>query len=121
LGNIVEVEVSADKPFPDRSMPPVLVIGTKAFAHSRNPADGRTDVLIFTLESTEFDALPDNAEITFGYLHPRARLVPGRAPGPAGQGAIVGGPRAPTVRPDQVDPNTVRVGSLRKATLQVLP
>src|SRR5947207_235729 len=83
LGNLVEIEVNSDKPFLVASMPPVLVVGGKAFSHSRHPDDGRTDTLIFSVDTTEFDALPDGAEISVGYLSPSARLIPGLGPGPA--------------------------------------
>src|SRR5258706_15590881 len=46
MGDVVEVEVKSDRPFRDSAMPPVLVIGDKAFGRSRNPPDRRLDTLI---------------------------------------------------------------------------
>jgi hypothetical protein len=122
LGSTVEIEVSAKKPFPDRAMPPILVVGNQAFGRSRNPANGRLDTLIFTLEAPEFDGLAEGAEVSLGYLRPRARVVEG-APASAGAAAARTAGRVPAarVRADQVEPSRRSLGRLDKSSSKVQP
>lgn len=122
LSSVVEIEVSAKQPFPDRAMPPILVIGNQAFGRSRNPASGRLDTLIFTLEVSEFDGLPEGAEVSLGYLRPKARLVEGAAASASAATARMAG-RAPTpsVRADQVESSRRSLGRLNKSSSKVLP
>lgn len=122
LGSLVEIEVSAKQPFPDRAMPPILVVGNQAFGRSRNPANGRLDTLIFTLEALEFDGLPEGAEVSLGYLRPKARLVEGGAAASGAAAARMAG-RVPgaQVRADQVEPSRRSLGRLNKSSSKVLP
>jgi hypothetical protein len=122
LGSTVEIEVSAKQPFPDRAMPPILVVGNQAFGRSRNPANGRLDTLIFTLEAVEFDGLPEGAEVSLGYLRPRARVAEGATASSASAAARTAG-RVPAarVRADQVEPSRRNLGRLDKSSSKVLP
>ncbi|HKO53272.1 MAG TPA: hypothetical protein VJV79_36430 [Polyangiaceae bacterium] len=122
LGSTVEIEVSAKQPFPDRAMPPILVVANQAFGRSRNPANGRLDTLIFSLEAREFDGLPEGAEVSLGYLHPKARLATSGAAS-SGMGAARMAGQTPTaqVRADQVEPSRRSLGRLNKSSSKVLP
>jgi hypothetical protein len=104
------------------ALPPVLVIDGKAFARSKSPPDGRLNTLIFTIDAADFDALPESGAVSVGYLHPGARLTPGR---PAGAGLTANGApaagSAPVVRPDQVGPNRRSIGNLHKSLMEVRP
>lgn len=119
VGSDVEVEVTAPEPFPDRAMPPVLIIGDKAFGRSRSPSDGRTDTLIFTIPSQDFDALADNSDVSLSYLSSAARLSPEPA---AGTGNAASAAKAePRIRPDQAEAKRRRAGTFRKSQEDVLP
>jgi hypothetical protein len=111
----VEVRIESTEPFPFGALPPVLVIGDKAFGRSKNPPDGSPNVLIFMLDATEYAALPAGAEVSIGYLSSSARLVPGK---PASGSAPATGPR---IRPSQVEANRRRLGALRDGGMEVLP
>ncbi len=121
VGSVVEVQVTAPDPFPDRAMPPVIIIGDKAFRRSRPPPDGRPDTLIFTIDAREFDALPGDADVIVGYLSSAARLPPPEPPSASANGAKA--PQAePVVRPDQVQANGRRVlGTFRKSQQEIVP
>jgi len=118
LEDTVEVEVMASRPFPDRAMPPVLVIGDRAFGRSRNPPDGRPDTLIFTIDARDFEALADDSEVTIGFLSSSARLSSPVSPGAGAARASASGPH---IRPDQVEKTKRRVGKFRKAAGEVVP
>jgi hypothetical protein len=116
VGGVVEVEVSSDTSLGDGAMPPILVIGDRAFRRSRNPPDGRLETRIFTIDAAAFDALPEGAEMSLGTLHPSARLtVP-----PAG-GTADGTPAAPAVTPQHVAPGRRLLGHLSRARMEVAP
>jgi hypothetical protein len=127
VGTLVEVELTADELAKPTSMPPVLVIGDAAFGRSRHPSDGRTDTRIFMIDAAEFDALPDDAEMTVGHLSPAARLkepAPIRSmPGPSATSASASaaGAASPRIRPDQVQSGRRRIGALRNDKQDVLP
>jgi hypothetical protein len=112
--NTVEVRVEAGEPFLIGAMPPVLVIGDKAFGRSRF-AEGRVDVLIFLIDAAEYATLPAGAEARVGYLSSSARLEPGK---PASGSAPATGPR---ILPSQVEPNRHRLGVLQAGGMKVLP
>jgi hypothetical protein len=97
----VEVEVVSDTAVGVGAMPPVLVIGDRAFGRSRYPADGNPKVLIFTIDPKDFDQLADNSEISLGVL--------GHGPvAPPDPGSLSG----PRIRSDQVR-TALRVGIMR--------
>jgi hypothetical protein len=122
LGSVVEIEVSAKQPFPQRAMPPILVVGNQAFGRSRNPANGRLDTLIFTLEALEFDGLAEGAEVSLGYLRPKARLVEGGAASSGAAAArMAGRVPAPRVQAEQVEPSRRSLGRLDKSNATVQP
>jgi hypothetical protein len=124
VGATVEVTVTSSTPFHVGAMPPILVIGDKAFGHGAPPPDGRLDSLTFTLDAAEFDALPENADVSVGYLHGGARLTPGRPPAAglaANGGASAATSRGPAIRPDQVGPNRRSAGNLHKTLMEVRP
>jgi hypothetical protein len=116
LGATVEIEVTSNSPLGAGAMPPVLVIGDRAFGRSRNPPDGRLETLIFTIDASEFDALSDSSQVSVGTLHPSARLS---APPPAGGAQNM--TSQPLITPQQVAPNQQVLGRLRKATMDVAP
>ena len=101
-------------------MPPVLVIGDRAFANSRNPPDGRLDTLIFTIDAADFDGVTDNAEVSVGYLSSAARL-PTPPTGSGSLGAANTRHTSPTIRPDQVGQTRQRLGTLHKGPMAVQP
>ena len=111
----VEVRVKSTVPFQDHAMPPILVIGDSAFGRSRHPADGDLNVLIFTIDADEYEALPDGAEVSIGYLSPSARLVPGE------RRSVTARPAAPRIQPSQVQSGRRRAGALNTRDLQVTP
>jgi hypothetical protein len=114
----VEARVVSAAPFHDHAMPPVLVIGDRAFGRSRHPPDGQANVLIFTIDAAEYDALPEGAEVSFGYLSPSARLVSNRPLSPFAAGT---GRASPHIEPGQVQANRRRVGVLQTRNLEVTP
>jgi hypothetical protein len=116
VGGTVEVEVTSTTSFGDGAMPPLLIIGGKVFGRSRNPPDGRLNTLIFMIDASDFDALPETADVSVGYLRPDARL---QAP-PAGVTAPGAAP-PPTFRPEDVGPNRRLVGHFRKTQMDVTP
>ena len=117
VGATVEIEVTASSPFRTDAMPAVLVIGDQAFGRSWNPPDdGRPDTLIFGIDAADFDALPDGGEVSVGYLHPSARLIP-RAPAGTARGAAARG----GYTPEKVGPGRGIVGRLRKARMEIAP
>ena len=118
LGDLVEIEVRASHRFPDRAMPPVLVVGDRAFARSRNPPDGRADTLIFTMPAADFDGLPNDADVSIGYLSPSARLA--TSPPPYAAGAPLTWESMPRIRAEQVESARRRVGKFRKAEQEIL-
>lgn len=119
VGSDVEVEVTAPEPFPDRAMPPVIVIGDKAFGRSRASADGHAETLVFTIDAEEFDALPDNSDVSVGFLSSAARLL---SPDLASSGNTPSAAeRGPTIRPDQVEAKRRRAGTFRKSRQEVVP
>jgi hypothetical protein len=109
----VEVRVEASEPFPFGAMPPVLVIGDKAFGRSKSPADGRSNVLIFMIDAAEYAALPAGAEVRLGSLKSSARLAPGE---PASGSSP---PKGPHIDPSQVEASR-RLGVLQNGR-EVLP
>jgi hypothetical protein len=120
VGTLVEVEVTADELAKPTTMPPVLVIGDAAFGRSRYPSDGLRDTRIFMIDAAEFDALPDDAEMTVGHLSPTARLEE-PAPVRSTTGASAAGAASPKIRPNQVQSGRKRVGNLRNDKQDVLP
>lgn len=112
----VEVRVESATPFQDHAMPPVLVIGDSAFSRSRHPPDGQANVLIFTIDRGEYDALPDTAEVSVGYLSPSAKLGSGRS-----LARSAGGSAFPRVEPSQVQSGRRRAGVLDKRRQEVTP
>jgi hypothetical protein len=113
--NTVEVRIESAEPFPFGALPPVLVIGDKAFGRSKNPPDGTPNVLIFMIDAAEYAALPAGAEVSLGYLSSSARLVPGK---PASGFAPATGPR---IQPNQVQASRRRLGVLQNGGMEVLP
>jgi hypothetical protein len=112
----VEVRVVSQAPFQDHAMPPVLVIGDRAFGRSNHPPDGQANVLIFTIEAAEYDALPEGAEVSVGYLSPSARLAPEQR---LSRSATTGA-SGPRIEPNQVQANTRRrAGVLHTRNLEV--
>jgi hypothetical protein len=111
----VEVRIDSTEPFSFGALPPVLVIGDKAFGRSKHPPDGSPNVLIFMLDAAEYAALPAGAEMSVGYLSSSARLAPGK---PASRSAPATGPR---IQPNQVQANRRRLGTLADGGLEVLP
>lgn len=109
VGTLVGVEVTADELAKPTSMPPVLIIGDAAFGRSRHPSDGQRDTRIFMIDAAEFDALPDDAEMTVGHLSPTARLEE------SAKGA------SPRIRPHQVQSVRKRIGALRNDKQDVVP
>jgi hypothetical protein len=112
---IVEIRVESTEPFPFGAMPPVLVIGDKAFGRSKHPPDGQLNVLIFMIDAAEYAALPAGAEVSVGYLRSSARLVPGKP----GSGSTP--PTGPRIQPSQVQANPRRLGVLQDGGMEVLP
>jgi hypothetical protein len=109
----VEVRIEAAGPFALGAMPPVLVIGDKAFGRSKHPADGRPNVLIFMIDAAEFAALPAGAEVSVGSLRSSARLARGEEA--SGSSA----PAGPRIHPHQVEARR-RLGVLAQGGMEVL-
>jgi hypothetical protein len=116
---VVEIEVTSSTPFLNGAIPPVLVIGDKAFGLSRTPPDGRNTTMIFLLTASEFDALVDAKEVSVGYLGAGAIVTTGQPPqmGRANAAAVQFGPE---IRPDRVTARR-RVGQFNKSLLEVTP
>jgi hypothetical protein len=110
----VEVRIEAAEPFAVGAMPPVLVIGDKAFGRSKHPADGRPNVLIFMIDAAEYAALPAGAEVSVGSLRSSARLAPGNEASGSSQ------PTGPRIHPSQVEASR-RLGVLQQGGMKVLP
>jgi len=110
----VEVRIEATEPFASGAMPPVLVVGDRAFGRSKNPADGNPNVLIFMIDAAEYAALPAGAEVSVGYLRSSARLVPGE------QASGSSPPTGPRIQPSQVEAKR-RLGVLQDGGTEVLP
>jgi hypothetical protein len=113
--NTVEVRIESTEPFPFGALPPVLVIGDKAFGRSKYPPDGTPNVLIFIIDAAEYAALPAGAEVSLGYLSSSARLAPGK---PASGFAPATGPR---IQPNQVQASRRRLGALQDGGMEVVP
>lgn len=63
----VEIEVHSTRPFPVRTLPPVLRVGEAQFLRSRYPRGGTLDTLVFLLSAEEFDALLPGDEVFVQY------------------------------------------------------
>ena len=67
-----EVAVQAKKNFPAQDALPILNIGGNQFGVSRYPSNGKTDVLIFSINAYDFQRLPTNAsaQVQYGKTNP---------------------------------------------------
>jgi len=110
-GDTVEIELQSDRPFDYGAMPPVLVVGSKAFWRSHFGADGSLNTLVFVVDATDYATLNSDAPVSFGYLDPSADFEP---PSRGAKGLA----KAAEMRPDQVkDPRTI--GTLRRDRMEI--